>query len=169
MYNVIGVALSLGLLKMPPDTLLKSIEKMFAKKQKIAELNKHASTYSYNFASAKFTNFDYSLPGTQKEENIILVQGHQGTAIGKMVCGCRFQSYYPITPASDESVYLEEHEILDEIEGDRPGSTAVIQTEDEISAIGMMIGGALTGARSDRKSTRLNSSHSQQSRMPSSA
>ena len=65
-----------------------------------------------------------------------------------MVCGCRFQSYYPITPASDESVFLEEHEILDDIEGDRPGSTTVIQTEDEISAIGMMIGGALTGTRS---------------------
>ena len=64
-----------------------------------------------------------------------------------MVSGCRFQPYYPITPASDESVFLEEHEIL-EIVGDRPGSTVVIQTEDEISAIGMMIGGALTGTRS---------------------
>ena len=148
MYNVIGVALSLGLLKMPPDSLLKSIDSMFAKKPQIAELNKHASNYSYNLATAKFNNFDYSLTEKKKEPHTILVQGHQGTAIGKIVCGCRFQSYYPITPASDESMYLEENEILDEIEGDRPGSTAVIQTEDEISAIGMMIGGALTGTRS---------------------
>ncbi|HET6517868.1 MAG TPA: 2-oxoacid:ferredoxin oxidoreductase subunit alpha [Nitrosopumilaceae archaeon] len=148
MYNVIGVALSLGLLKMPPDSLLKSIETLFAKKPKIAKLNQHASNYSYNLATAKFTNFDYTLPGIKKEQNTILVQGHQGTAIGKMVCGCRFQSYYPITPASDESVFLEEHEILDDIEGSRPGSTAIIQTEDEISAIGMMIGAALTGTRS---------------------
>ncbi len=147
MYNVIGVALSLGLLKMPPDSLLKSIETMFAKKQKVADLNKLASNYTYNFATAKFGNFDYSLPGKQKEPQTILVQGHQGTAIGKIVAGCRFQSYYPITPASDESMYLEEREILDDIEGDRPGSTVVIQTEDEISAIGMMIGGALTGTR----------------------
>jgi 2-oxoglutarate ferredoxin oxidoreductase subunit alpha len=64
-----------------------------------------------------------------------------------MVSGCRFQSYYPITPASDESVYLESNEIL-EIENNRPGSTIVIQTEDEISAMGMMIGAALTGTRS---------------------
>ena len=64
-----------------------------------------------------------------------------------MVSGCRFQSYYPITPASDESVFLESNEIL-EIYNDRPGSTAVIQTEDEISAIGMMIGASLTGTRS---------------------
>lgn len=64
-----------------------------------------------------------------------------------MVSGCRFQSYYPITPASDESVYLESNELL-EIQNDRPGSTIVIQTEDEISAMGMMIGAALTGTRS---------------------
>ncbi|HSB51013.1 MAG TPA: 2-oxoacid:ferredoxin oxidoreductase subunit alpha [Nitrosopumilaceae archaeon] len=148
MYNVIGVALSLGLLKMPPDSLLKSIDIMFEKKRQVAEINKLASNYSYNFATTKFSNFDYSLHGIKKEPQTILVQGHQGTAIGKMVSGCRFQSYYPITPASDESVYLEGHEILDDIEGDRPGSTIVIQTEDEISAIGMMIGGALTGTRS---------------------
>ena len=147
MFNVIGVSLSLGLLKMPPDSLFKSIGTIFAKKQKIAEINQKAANYSYNFATAKFNSFNYSLPGTTKEPHTILVQGQQGTAIGKMVCGCRFQPYYPITPASDESMFLEEHEIL-EIEEDRPGSTVVIQTEDEISAIGMMIGGALTGTRS---------------------
>src|SRR4030066_795485 len=133
---------------MATDSLLKSIDTMFEKKLKFAEINKLASNYSYNFATTKFSNFDYSLLGIKKEPQTILVQGHQGTAIGKMVSGCRFQSYYPITPASDESVYLEGHEILDDIEGDRPGSTIVIQTEDEISAIGMMIGGALTGTRS---------------------
>ena len=82
-----------------------------------------------------------------KEPDTILVQGHQGTALGKMVSGCRFQSYYPITPASDESQFLESHEIID-VKEDRPGSTVVVQTEDEISAIGMMIGASLTGTRS---------------------
>jgi len=42
-----------------------------------------------------------------------LIQGFQGTALGKMASGCRFQPYYPITPASDESVYLESNEILE--------------------------------------------------------
>ena len=64
-----------------------------------------------------------------------------------MACGCRFQPYYPITPASDESVFLESNEIVN-VKDDRPGSTIVVQTEDEISAIGMTIGGALTGTRS---------------------
>ena len=147
MYNVIGVSLSLGLIKMSSDSLLHSIDTIFSKKHQVAEINKQAATYSYNYALEKFENFGYSLLGTAKQPNTILVQGHYGTSIGKMVCGCRFQSYYPITPASDESVYLESNEILP-VRNQRPGSTTVIQTEDEISAIGMMIGAALTGARS---------------------
>ena len=124
-----------------------SIDDIFSKKPKIAEINQQAASFSYNYASKNFENFNHSLTGTQKQSDTILVQGHFGCSLGKMVCGCRFQSYYPITPASDESVYLESNEIL-EIENDRPGSTIVVQTEDEISAIGMMIGSALTGTRS---------------------
>ncbi len=146
MYNVIGVSLSLGLVKMSTVSLLDSIESIFAKKPKIAELNKQVATFAYNYASTKF-EFDKRLAGTTKRPNTILVQGHYGTSIGKMVSGCRFQSYYPITPASDESVYLESNEIL-HVRHNRPGSTVVIQAEDEISAIGMLIGAALTGTRS---------------------
>ena len=147
MFNVMGVALSLGLIKMPPDSLLKSIDAIFAKKPQIAEINKQTANYCYNYATTKFADFPFNLSGIEKQPGTILVQGHQGTSLGKMVSGCRFQSYYPITPASDESVFLESHEILD-VNNDRPGSTTVIQTEDEISAIGMMIGSALTGTRS---------------------
>lgn len=147
MYNVLGVSFSLGVLRMPSETLLASIDAIFAKKQAVADLNKKAATYAYNFASAKFSDFTFTLKPTNKDSNTILVQGYQGTALGKMACGCRFQPYYPITPASDESVYLESNELVD-VKDNRPGSTLVVQTEDEISAIGMTIGGALTGARS---------------------
>ena len=147
MYNVLGVSVSLGILKMPPKTLLDAIGSIFAKKQAIADLNKNAATYSYNYATAKFPDFAFALNPTSKSKDTILVQGYQGTALGKMACGCRFQPYYPITPASDESVFLESNEIVN-VKDDRPGSTIVVQTEDEISAIGMTIGGALTGTRS---------------------
>ncbi|MBM2818541.1 MAG: korA, partial [Nitrosarchaeum sp.] len=147
LFNVLAVSLSLGLVKMPLDPLLQSIDSIFSKKPQIAEINKQAANFAYDYAKSKFDNFSYALTGTTKQPDTILVQGHFGTSIGKMVSGCRFQSYYPITPASDESVYLESNELL-EIQNDRPGSTIVIQTEDEISAMGMMIGAALTGTRS---------------------
>ena len=147
MYNVIGVSLSLGLVKMPTGSLQKAIGSIFSAKPEIAKINQQSANYSYNYATVKFENFDHVLSGTEKEPGTILAQGFQGTALGKMASGCRLQPYYPITPASDESEFLESNEIL-EIMGDRPGSTAVIQTEDEISAMGMAIGGALTGTRS---------------------
>ncbi len=147
MFNVIGVSLSLGLVKMPPDTLQKTIGSIFSRKPEVAKINQQTANYSYNYATAKFEIFNYALPRTEKEPETLLVQGFHGTALGKIACGCRFQPYYPITPASDESVFLETNEILDVI-GERPGSVAVIQTEDEICAMGMTIGGALTGTRS---------------------
>ncbi|MCV0372170.1 MAG: 2-oxoacid:acceptor oxidoreductase subunit alpha [Nitrosarchaeum sp.] len=146
MYNVLGVSLSLGIIQMPVDSLLRSLDSIFAKKPLVAEINKQAAIFSHDYATEKFTGFSHSLSGNKKDPDTILVQGHFGTAMGKMVSGCRFQSYYPITPASDESVYLESHELL-EVKHDRPGSTLVIQTEDEISAMGMMIGASLTGVR----------------------
>src|SRR5689334_4769923 len=147
MQNVLAVSVSLGLLGLPPDTLLKSVGNIFSRKAEIAEMNKVAANYAYNLATVKYSKFKYQLPQIPKEEHTMLVQGFQSTSLGKIACGCRFQSYYPITPASDESVFLESNEIF-EVENNRPGSTLVVQTEDEISAIGMIIGASLTGARS---------------------
>ena len=147
LFNVLGVSFSLGILKAPIEPLLEAIEDTFSKKPSIVDLNKKAANFSYNYASAKFSDFNSSISKIDKESNTLLVQGHQGSALGKIVCGCRFQSYYPITPASDESEFLETHEIL-QVKEDRLGSTAIVQTEDEISAIGMAVGASLTGVRS---------------------
>jgi len=147
MSNTLGVSFSLGMLKAPTQIMHNAIELIFSKKKAVAELNKQVATFAYNYASAKFTDVDLLFEAREVESNTMLVQGHYGTSLGKMVAGCRFQSYYPITPATDESDFLERNEIL-EINGERPGSTLVVQTEDEISAIGMAIGSSLTGTRS---------------------
>ena len=147
MFNVLGVSLSLGLLTIPPEKLIESVNSIFSKKKTIAEMNVSAANFAYNYAAAKFENADIKFNTYEIEKNTLLVQGYYGTSLGKIIAGCRFQSYYPITPATDESNFLETNEILD-VDEDRPGSTLVIQTEDEISAIGMAIGSSLTGVRS---------------------
>lgn len=146
MYNVLGASLSAGLVKLPKDSLLASIRDVFARKVMMADLNADAGDHAYD-VGATLGDAAHTLAAIGKRQGTALVQGYHGTAIGKLVAGCRFQSYYPITPASDESVFLESNEILD-VKDNRPGSISVIQTEDEISAIGMMIGSALTGVRS---------------------
>jgi 2-oxoglutarate ferredoxin oxidoreductase subunit alpha len=146
MFNVIGVSLAMGLLRMPTERLLESIDSIFSKKPRVAQLNRQAAGIAHRHAS-ELAGFGHSVGQIPKRPHTILAQGFQGTALGKVVSGCRFQPYYPITPASDESVYLESHEIL-EVPGSDPGSTIVVQTEDEISAIGMTIGAAVAGSRS---------------------
>ena len=147
MFNVLGVSLSLGLLMIPSEKLTDSVNSIFSKKKSIAEINVSAANFAYNYAAAKFEHNHLKFATKDIQDNTILVQGYYGTSIGKIISGCRFQSYYPITPATDESNFLETNEIL-EINEDRPGSTLVVQTEDEISAIGMAIGSSLTGVRS---------------------
>lgn len=145
MFNVLGVALAAGYLGMPWPQMSGAVSDTFAKKPAVARLNLEAAEYAYNYAAASFAS--PRITGAQKRPGTMLVLGHEGTSLGKMVAGCRFQSYYPITPASDESMYLESHERIS-LEGGGSGSTVVVQVEDEISAIGMMIGASLTGSRS---------------------
>lgn len=147
MYNVLGVSLSLGLLRAPLDLVTRTIREIFSKKPVIGDLNADAAVYAYQKAADEFGPYGHTLDVIPTRPGMALVQGFQGTAIGKIVAGCRFQSYYPITPASDESVYIESHNMLEQDNG-KPASVVVVQTEDEISAIGMMIGSALTGTRS---------------------
>ena len=96
------------------------------------------------------SKFKFKLPCKQPSSDIILGQGNQSSAMGKITAGCRFQTYYPITPASDDSEFLESNQIIQQTDGGK-GSIVVVQTEDEIAAITMAIGVALTGVRSSNR------------------
>jgi 2-oxoglutarate/2-oxoacid ferredoxin oxidoreductase subunit alpha len=149
MINVMAVSTSMAIMDFDSTVLARAIQFIFRTKKKVADLNVQASIHTYNYAKAKFAenNFGYRLKIKTAEPNTMIVQGNQSSALGKMVAGCRFQTYYPITPASDDSEFLEANEILDLYDSGKKGSTVVIQTEDEIAAITMAIGSALTGVR----------------------
>lgn len=143
-YNVLGVSLSMGMAGISKERLLEAVRSIFSAKKLIADLNADAASHAYD-VGVNIGTTPYKISPLISPPGTILIQGHQGTAMGKLAAGCRFQSYYPITPASDESTYLEAQ---DAIPGDPPGAITVVQTEDEIAAICMMIGSALTGTRS---------------------
>jgi 2-oxoglutarate ferredoxin oxidoreductase subunit alpha len=81
-------------------------------------------------------------------EKAMVITGNDVVAIGKIVAGVRYQSYYPITPAADESFLLEKYDNILGENGEVIGSVIVMQTEDEIAAVNSAIGAALTGVRS---------------------
>ena len=149
MVNVMSLSCSMALLGFQFETLGSAIRFIFRSKPKIAELNVMAANYAYDYTGTHHNTNGLAFDLTAKNPlpDVILVQGNQSSALGKLTAGCRFQTYYPITPASDDSEFLEANEIVPQVEG-KDGSILVLQTEDEIAAITMAIGGALTGARS---------------------
>jgi 2-oxoglutarate/2-oxoacid ferredoxin oxidoreductase subunit alpha len=149
MVNVMSLSCSMALLGFQFETLGSAIRFIFRSKPKIAELNVIGANYAYDYTTTHHNTSGLAFELTAKNPlpDVILVQGNQSSALGKLTAGCRFQTYYPITPASDDSEFLEANEIVPQVEG-KDGSILVLQTEDEIAAITMAIGGALTGARS---------------------
>ena len=149
MVNVIALSSSLALLKFDKKQLIKAIQTVFQTKPKVLGNNIAAAEYAYSYIGKKYdiAQFNYVLEPRPPLKEYLLVQGNQASAMGKIIGGCRFQTYYPITPASDDSEFLEANQIFDLTSGAK-GSIVVVQTEDEIAAITMAISAALTGVRS---------------------
>src|SRR6476661_7353263 len=148
MINVMALSESMALFDFDRDILAKAIKHIFRAKPKVAEKNMAAANYIYNYIKTRSDSFNpaFNLKCITPSSDVILVQGNQSSAMGKIIAGCRFQTYYPITPASDESEFLESNQIIDQVDG-KNGSIVVVQTEDEIAAITMAIGASLTGVR----------------------
>jgi len=121
-----------------------ALEKVFEGKADIVENN----MLVLDLVASEISGFQGALkldePLLERGEYLVL-SGNDAVAIGKIIAGVRYQSYYPITPAADESLLLEKYMSMN-IDGAR-GSLVVIQTEDEIAAITSAIGVALTGTR----------------------
>ena len=118
MTNVMSVAGSFALFSFPKDVLADAICKQFKSKPKVVEMNIIAVDAIYDYVTENFQrSFGYDLGLAEQDgEKRILIRGSSVIGIGKIAAGCRLQTYYPITPASDESEYLEAHESL-ELEG----------------------------------------------------
>ena len=149
-FNTLGAAITLSIMGVDIDSTKLAIEAVFTGKDKVIVENKKVVDSAYAFTDENHFN-GIKLP---KKESVkrLLLNGNDGSAIGKLMGGLRFQTYYPITPASDESSILENHETYDLLESEkdklRKGGVVVVQTEDELGAITMASGAALTGARS---------------------
>ncbi len=146
MINILTLGASFGIVNYDKKHVEKAINIIFGKKPAIVSMNLLAFNKSYDYAREKFSDTGFKLDPVNTDEERIFLQGTQAVALGKLAGGCRVQTYYPITPAADESEYLEENQVLKTGNGD--GAIIVMQTEDEIAAITMATGAALTGARS---------------------
>ena len=142
MKNTVGLGASLALCDYPIDLVADVILGQFkGKRSEVGNLNVRAARLAMEHVKANLTKeFPYTLKPRREPEARLLAKGYEIHAIAKLKAGCHFQTYYPISPATDESVYLEKNQ--------REFNLLVVQCEDEISSINMAVGAAHMGVRS---------------------
>ncbi|MBM4420178.1 MAG: 2-oxoacid:acceptor oxidoreductase subunit alpha [Chloroflexi bacterium] len=143
MKNTVALGASLALCDYPFASLESVIADQFKAKRfdEIRGLNVRAARLAFDYVRDHFNikDFPYQLgPGPDAKARI-LAKGFEIIGIAKLKAGCAFQTYYPISPATDESVFLEKQQ--------RAQNLLVVQCEDEISSINMAVGAAHTGVR----------------------
>lgn len=140
--NTIAIGASFSLLGLKEDYLRSAIKGTFGKNDLFYNMNLLAAE-----AGMKYAKNHYNMEELPVGDERVQIDGNTLSAIGKIAGGLRFQSYYPITPASDESTYIEANQVLKTTSGET-GGVIVVQSEDELAAINMAVGSSLTGTRS---------------------
>jgi len=146
--NMIYVGVAAQLLEIDYAEVEKAIRKQFAKKAKAAMLNLAAAKAGHDYAVANLKKRDpFYIQRMDKTKGKIIVDGNSAAALGCMFAGCTVVTWYPITPSSSlvETMidYMKEHRLGP----DGKATFAIVQAEDELAAIGMVIGAAWAGAR----------------------
>src|SRR5579863_7433555 len=148
--NMIYVGVLARLLGVDMGEIEKALRKQFKKKVKAADLNWRAVLAGYEYADKNLEKADrFWLERLDLTRNKILVEGNTAAALGCMFAGVTVVTWYPITPSSSlcETLigYMKRYRIDPET---KKATFAIVQAEDELAAIGMVIGAGWAGARS---------------------
>jgi 2-oxoglutarate ferredoxin oxidoreductase subunit alpha len=147
--NMVYVGVVASLLTIDMGEVEKAIRKQFAKKVKAANLNLAAAQAGFEYAKANLQKRGvFYIERMDKTAGKIIIDGNSAAALGCMFAGCTVVTWYPITPSSSlvETMidYMKEHRIGP----DGKATFAIVQAEDELAAVGMVIGAGWAGARS---------------------
>jgi len=147
--NMVYVGVVARLLNLDMTEVEKALRKQFAKKVKAAELNWGAAKAGYEYAAASLTKADpFTVERMNATSGMIIIDGNSAAAIGSMFAGVTVVTWYPITPSSSLVETLIEYMKEYRIGADGKATFAIVQAEDELAAIGMVLGAGWAGARS---------------------
>jgi 2-oxoglutarate ferredoxin oxidoreductase subunit alpha len=147
--NMVYVGVAAQLLSIDMAMVEESVRRQFAKKVKAAELNLNAVRVGFDYAASTLTKQDPCIVERMNEtEGKIIIDGNAAAAMGAMFAGVTVVSWYPITPSSSVVENLIDLMKKYRIEPDGKANFAIVQAEDELAAIGMVMGAGWAGARS---------------------
>ena len=128
----------------------RALDRQLAKKPKALALNQAALRAGFDYAAANLEKRDpFVAERMQATSGRILVDGNAAAAIGAMMAGVTVVTWYPITPSSSLCETLATYMRRYRMDPETGKATfAVVQAEDELSALGMALGAGWMGARS---------------------
>lgn len=148
MKNMVALGASAYLFHLDLEGLQGAVRKRFATKSAaVRDRNTAAVEAGWRYAGVHLANVSPRLEwrrptggdGAAQRSRRYLLSGNDAIALGALAAGCRLYASYPITPASDVLEWMAAH---------LPGvGGAAIQTEDEIAALGIVIGAGYAGVR----------------------
>lgn len=147
--NMMYVGTVAWLLHMDIEEVKRAIQKQFGSKPAALELNQTAAVAGYEWAGENLEKQDlFAIERmTGKAEGKVIMDGNMAAGLGLLYGGVSVLSWYPITPSS--SVCENLINFLGRYRHDAEGKAtyAVVQAEDELAAIGMVVGAGWAGAR----------------------
>lgn len=147
--NLIYVGALARLMNIDLDVVRGVIADEFKKKPKLIEPNVHAMQLG-----VKYVEEHYPEPITLRCEtrdlvgDSIMITGNSACGLGAVYAGATVAAWYPITPSTSMVGGYEKYAnklLVDKETGEK--KFAVVQAEDELSAIGMVLGASWNGAR----------------------
>ncbi len=148
--NIIYVGAVATLLDIEIETLKQVIAEQFAKKPKLIPANYQALELGINYVTENLAYpLNIRLKRTDNVGDAIMIDGNTACALGAIYAGATLMAWYPITPSTSIAKAFETYckkMRMDAETGKK--KYAFVQAEDELAAIGMVIGGSWNGARS---------------------
>jgi 2-oxoglutarate ferredoxin oxidoreductase subunit alpha len=146
--NMVYVGVAAQLLSIDMESLEATVRKQFSKKVKAAELNLSAVRAGYEYAAATLTKQDpYVVEPMKATDGKIIIDGNSAAALGALFAGVTVVAWYPITPSTSVIEDLIDTMKQYRVEKDGKATFAAVQAEDELAAIGMVLGAGWAGAR----------------------
>lgn len=147
--NMVYVGTVAYLLGVSLETIDEALSYLFSGRRKLVDSNMTVVKAAYDWATENIEKADpYRVEPMDETDGLILITGNEAAALGAVYGGVTVAAWYPITPST--SVIDALNTYLPQLRRDPDtgeATYAVVQAEDELSAIGMVIGAGWAGAR----------------------
>jgi len=147
--NMVYVGVLATMLNIELPYIEGALDYHFNGKAKPVQMNMKVVQAAYDWAQDHLAKRDpYAVEPMNATEGRLLMDGNSAAALGAVFGGVTFAAWYPITPSTSLIDALREDLAKYRIDPETGQATfAVIQAEDEIGAIGMVVGAGWAGAR----------------------